>query len=48
MKWCDPLPIMLGVLASLPYQGSPGGSVVFCDKFLYYGNATKEGTLQLV
>jgi hypothetical protein len=20
MKWCDPLPIMLGVLASLPYQ----------------------------
>jgi len=20
MKWCDPLPSMLGVLASLPYQ----------------------------
>jgi hypothetical protein len=35
-------------VGQLGLSSSPGGSVVFCDKFLYYGNTVKEGTLQLI
>jgi hypothetical protein len=33
MKWCDPLPIMLGVLASLPYQAHLVAVLFFVTNF---------------
>lgn len=43
-----PLAHYAGCVGQLAISSSPGGSVVFCDKILYYGNTTKEGTLQLI